>query len=550
MRDTEHLYQKIMEELDLSREIEDEALMELIYTVLSEERREHYMSLQEMNMLGKELFNAFRKLDILQDLIEDEEITEIMINGAQHIFMEKAGVVTRLEKRFASRQKLEDVVQQIVAGSNRIVNEANPIVDARLPDGSRVNVVLAPIALNGPIVTIRKFPKEAMTMERLRKFEAISEEAADFLEQAVKARYNIFISGGTGSGKTSMLNALAQHIPAGERVITIEDNAEIQIRGIENLVRLEARNANVEGTGEISIRDLIKSALRMRPDRIVVGEVRGSEAIDMLQAMNTGHDGSLSTGHANSTKDMFSRLETMVLMGVDLPLSAVQRQIASAIDLVVHLGRLRDKSRKVLEISEVLAYEEGEIKVQSLYRFEETGRKDGKVQGRLKWVHELQKKEKATGSRILKRQIMERQAFKGLALLSGIAYLFYDFFLGGLMFSPFLVIYLRIWEKQYIKKQQQEFCAQFKMSLQSMSSALNVGYSAENALKETAKDLSLIYKKDTRIMREYTYMIHQLNMNVPLEQIWKEFCRQGRTGGCLEFCICLCGSKESRRGQH
>ena len=368
MRDTEHLYQKIMEELDLSREIEDEALMELIYTVLSEERREHYMSLQEMNMLGKELFNAFRKLDILQDLIEDEEITEIMINGAQHIFMEKAGVVTRLEKRFASSQKLEDVVQQIVAGSNRIVN--------------------------GPIVTIRKFPKEAMTMERLRKFEAISEEAADFLEQAVKARYNIFISGGTGSGKTSMLNALAQHIPAGERVITIEDNAELQIRGIENLVRLEARNANVEGTGEISIRDLIKSALRMRPDRIVVGEVRGSEAIDMLQAMNTGHDGSLSTGHANSTKDMFSRLETMVLMGVDLPLSAVQRQIASAIDLVVHLGRLRDKSRKVLEISEVLAYEEGEIKVQSLYRFEETGRKDGKVQGRLKWVHELQKKEK------------------------------------------------------------------------------------------------------------------------------------------------------------
>lgn len=350
MRDTEHLYQKIMEELDLSREIEDEALMELIYTVLSEERREHYMSLQEMNMLGKELFNAFRKLDILQDLIEDEEITEIMINGAQHIFMEKAGVVTRLEKRFASRQKLEDVVQQIVAGSNRIVNEANPIVDARLPDGSRVNVVLAPIALNGPIVTIRKFPKEAMTMERLKKFEAISEEAADFLEQAVKARYNIFISGGTGSGKTSMLNALAQHIPAGERVITIEDNAELQIRG--------------------------------------------SEAIDMLQAMNTGHDGSLSTGHANSTKDMFSRLETMVLMGVDLPLSAVQRQIASAIDLVVHLGRLRDKSRKVLEISEVLAYEEGEIKVQSLYRFEETGRKDGKVQGRLKWVHELQKKEK------------------------------------------------------------------------------------------------------------------------------------------------------------
>lgn len=394
VKEKAQLYQRVMEEMDLSKEIEDEELTELIYRVLSEKSRARYLSLDEKSVLGKELFNTFRKLDILQELIEDEDITEIMINGTEHIFVEKDGKVEQFGKYFASRQKLEDVIQQIVSGSNRIVNESHPIADARLADGSRVNIVLPPVALNGPVVTIRKFPKEAMTMERLIRLGSISDEAAEFLERAVKARYNIFVSGGTGSGKTSMLNALSQYIPVQERIITIEDNAELQIRGVPNLVRLEVRNPNVEGNGEVSMRELIKSALRMRPDRIIVGEVRGQEALDMLQAMNTGHDGSLSTGHANSTRDMLRRLETMVIMGVEMPLAAVQRQIASAIDLIVHLGRLRDKSRKVLEISEILEIEKGEIQMQKLYCFEETGEENGVIQGRIKFVHDLQKKEK------------------------------------------------------------------------------------------------------------------------------------------------------------
>ena len=304
-----------------------------------------------------------------------------MINGTQNIFYERNGRILQSGKRFLSKDKLEDVVQQIAAGSNRLVNEASPIVDARLQDGSRVNVVLDPIALDGPIVTIRKFSKEAITMEQLISWNSVSEEVLEFLAGLVAAGYNIFISGGTGSGKTTFLNALSQYIPKTERIITIEDNAELKIQDVPNLVRLEARNANVEGTGAVTIRDLIRSALRMRPDRIVVGEVRGEEAIDMLQALNTGHDGSLSTGHANSPQDMLSRLETMVLMGMELPLPAIQRQIASGIDLIVHLGRLRDRSRKVLEVSEILGYEDGEIRLKTLYKFVETGEQDGKIQG-------------------------------------------------------------------------------------------------------------------------------------------------------------------------
>ena len=304
-----------------------------------------------------------------------------MINGTQNIFYERNGRILQSGKRFLSKDKLEDVVQQIAAGSNRLVNEASPIVDARLQDGSRVNVVLDPIALDGPIVTIRKFSKEAITMEQLISWNSVSEEVLEFLAGLVAAGYNIFISGGTGSGKTTFLNALSQYIPKTERIITIEDNAELKIQDVPNLVRLEARNANVEGTGAVTIRDLIRSALRMRPDRIVVGEVRGEEAIDMLQALNTGHDGSLSTGHANSPQDMLSRLETMVLMGMELPLPAIQRQIASGIDLIVHLGRLRDRSRKVLEVSEILGYEDGEIRLKTLYKFAETGEQDGKIQG-------------------------------------------------------------------------------------------------------------------------------------------------------------------------
>ncbi len=378
---SEQLHARILERLDMTREIEDEELTQLIYHVLKEASEEEYLSLDEKTILGRELFNAFRKLDLLQEFLEDETITEIMINGTQNIFYERNGRILQSGKRFLSKDKLEDVVQQIAAGSNRLVNEASPIVDARLPDGSRVNVVLDPIALDGPIVTIRKFSKEAITMEQLISWNSVSEEVSGFLAGLVAAGYNIFISGGTGSGKTTFLNALSQYIPKTERIITIEDNAELKIQDVPNLVRLEARNANVEGTGAVTIRDLIRSALRMRPDRIVVGEVRGEEAIDMLQALNTGHDGSLSTGHANSPRDMLSRLETMVLMGMELPLPAIQRQIASGIDLIVHLGRLRDRSRKVLEASEVLGYEDGEIRLKTLYKFVETGEQDGKIQG-------------------------------------------------------------------------------------------------------------------------------------------------------------------------
>ena len=379
MIEAEQLHARILARLDMTRDMEDEELTELIYEVLQEVSQEEYLPLDQKTMLGKELFNAFRKLDLLQDFLEDEDITEIMINGTQNIFIEKAGRIFQSDKRFLSADKLEDVIQQIVAGSNRLVNEASPIVDARLADGSRVNVVLPPIALNGPIVTIRKFAKEAITMKKLMEWQSINSEVSGFLASLVAAGYNIFISGGTGSGKTTFLNALSQFIPKNERIITIEDNAELQIQDIKNLVRLEARNANVEGTGEVTIRDLIKSALRMRPDRIIVGEVRSAEAIDMLQALNTGHDGSLSTGHANSPKDMLSRLETMVLMGMDLPLPAIQRQIASGLDIIVHLGRLRDKSRKVLEVTEVLGYWDDEIHMQTIYKYEEVCKETGNV---------------------------------------------------------------------------------------------------------------------------------------------------------------------------
>ena len=405
MIQAEQLHARILEEMDMTREMEDEELMQLIYRVLQEVSAQEYLSLAEKTFLGRELFNAFRKLNILQEFLEDEDITEIMINGTQNIFFEKDGRIYQSDKRFVSREKLEDVVQQIAAGSNRLVNEASPIVDARLLDGSRVNIVLPPIAIDGPIVTIRKFSKEAITMKQLIAWESISREVSAFLATLVAAGYNIFISGGTGSGKTTFLNALSQSIPKTERIITIEDNAELQIQDVPNLVRLEARNANVEGSGAVTIRDLIKSALRMRPDRLIVGEVRSAEAIDMLQAMNTGHDGSLSTGHANSPKDMLSRLETMVLMGMELPLPAIQRQIASGVDVIVHLGRLRDKSRKVLEVTEVLGYTGGEIQLQTLYQYEETGEKEGRIQGEWRKVHEITHTEKLLAAGYHKERI-------------------------------------------------------------------------------------------------------------------------------------------------
>lgn len=389
------LKEQILQEIDLSRDVEDEEIREIIRSHCGRYAKEKMLSLRQREELEQTLFHALRKLDVLQELLDNEEITEIMVNGAGHIFYEKYGRMYEYEKSFTSKEKLEDIIQQIVGRNNRMINLSNPIVDTRLPDGSRVNIVLAPISIEGAAISIRKFPKRPYEMRDLVQMEAISEEAAAFLEQLVHSRYNIFVSGGTGSGKTTFLNALSQFISKEERIITIEDSAELQLIDKPNLVRLETRNSNTEGVLPISIRDLIRAALRMRPSMIVVGECRGGEALDVLQAMNTGHDGSLSTGHANSCKDMIARLETMVLMGgVELPLSAIRSQIASGIDIFVHLGRLRDKSRKVLSITEVAGYENGAIILNEIYRFREEKELEGRIFGSLEKVGELQHKEK------------------------------------------------------------------------------------------------------------------------------------------------------------
>lgn len=354
--------------------MEDQEIYRQIDDLILEETRNRYVSLRRKEALRTELFNSIRKLDILQELIDDDSVTEIMVNGTEGIFLERNGRLLCWEKKITSKEKLEDMVQQIAGRCNRIVNESVPVADARLSDGSRVSLVLPPVALNGPIITIRRFPKNPIHMDRLVELGAVTTEAAAFLRALVRSGYNIFISGGTGSGKTTFLNALSDFIPKEERIITIEDNAELQIQGAENLVRLEARQANTEGKNSVTIRDLIKASLRMRPDRIVVGEVRGEEALDMIQSMNTGHDGSLSTGHANSPRDMLSRLETMILMAMELPLSAIRRQIASAVDILIHLGRMRDRSRKVMEIVEITGYDRasGEITERTLFQLEET----------------------------------------------------------------------------------------------------------------------------------------------------------------------------------
>lgn len=380
----QQLRKKLAESIDYSMERSDAEMQELIDELLIRESKDIPMTLSERKQFRKELFYAIRKLDILQELVDDPHITEIMINGPDCIFIEQDGRLYQSDLQFESREKLENVIQQIVADCNRVVNEASPIVDARLRNGARVNVVLNPVALNGPIVTIRRFPDKPIMMEDLISFGSVSEEVCDWLGRLVRAKYNIFISGGTGSGKTTFLNALAAYIPKEERIITIEDSAELQIPGIPNLVRMETRNANVEGCREITIRDLIKTSLRMRPDRIIVGEVRGGEAFDMMQCLNTGHDGSMSTGHANSSKDMLSRLENMILMGMEIPLTAIKQQIASGIDIIVHLGRLRDRTRKVMEIVEVQGFTDDNIALKTLYRFVETGEDtNGRILGTL-----------------------------------------------------------------------------------------------------------------------------------------------------------------------
>ena len=385
------IHDLLMEQLDVSRELSDEEILEVIDELILNQSKELFFSLKEKVGLRQELFCSVRKLDVLQELIEDESVTEIMVNGPDNIFVERAGKLTRWNKTFTSKEKLEDVIQQIVGRCNRVVNESMPIVDARLENGARVNVVVYPVALNGPILTIRRFPDDPITMEKLISLGSITEECAQFLKKLVQARYSIVIGGGTGSGKTTFLGAVAEYIPKDERLITIEDNAELKIRGIDNLVCLEAKMANMTGAVSVTIRDLIKSALRMRPDRIIVGEVRGEETVDMISsAMLNGHSGSMSTGHANNPKDMLHRIETMMMMGIDLPLQAIQRQVASALDIIIHLGRIRDKTRKVIMIEEILGYEDGKIQTKTLYEFKEVGTENEKVKGSIMKVAELE----------------------------------------------------------------------------------------------------------------------------------------------------------------
>lgn len=382
-KERELLSEQLFIRLGGQGEFSDEEIFEMIEEAILTRSRQVYISVEEKRQLKKELFNVFRRLDVLSGYLEDEDISEIMINGYDHIFLEKHGRLIKAEETFSSEERLRNVIQQIVSSCNRIVNETNPIVDARLKDGSRVNVVLPPVALNGATMTIRKFPKEFFTMEKLIEMQSITGECAEFLRKLVVAGYNVFISGGTGSGKTTFLNVLSNYIPATDRVITIEDAAELQIHGIPNLVSLETRNANVEGENAVTMSALIKAALRMRPTRIIVGEVRDAAAMDMMNSMLTGHDGSLSTGHGNSAAEMMLRLETMILMGYDMPVAAIRQQLAAAIDIVVHLGRLRDNSRRVLEVCEVMGVEEGVIKLSPIYEFKESGEDKGKVCGEL-----------------------------------------------------------------------------------------------------------------------------------------------------------------------
>lgn len=377
------LRDRIRSQIDFSGAVSDEQLMNIVEQAVFAWCNSHPLTASDKVTLVKRLFHSFRGLDILQPLMEDPSVTEIMINHHAEIFIERQGQMHLLPAAFESRDRLEDLIQAVVASVNRVVNESSPIVDARLKDGSRVHVVLPPVALRGPSMTIRKFPERPMSMEELVTIGCLTAEAAQFLKLLTAAQYNIFISGGTGTGKTTFLNALSQYIPQDERIITIEDSAELQIRSVPNLVSLETRNANTEGKGGISVRDLIRASLRMRPNRIIVGEVRGGESLDMLQAMNSGHAGSMSTGHSNGAKDMMARLETMVMSAAEMPVSVIRQQIASALDIVIHLSRFRDRSRRVTEICEVTGVEDGEIQIQPLFRFMEDGEMDGKVIGRL-----------------------------------------------------------------------------------------------------------------------------------------------------------------------
>ena len=521
-----------MERLDISREIPDGEILAIIDEAICEQAKSQVLSLESRRKLRMEVFYSLRRLDILQELIDDEEITEIMVNGRGKIFYEKHGRILQWDKCFQSREKLEDVIQQIVGTNNRVVNEYSPIVDARLADGSRVNIVLEPIAIDGSCISIRKFPKEPITMEKMIGFGSVSRELVEFLQRLVTARYNIFISGGTGSGKTTFLNALSSFIPADERIVTIEDSAELQIRNIPNLVRLETRNDNMETGNGITIRDLIKTALRMRPDRIIVGEIRGAEALDMLQAMNTGHDGSLSTGHANSCRDMLKRIETMVLMGMELPLTAVQAQIAAGIDILVHLGRMRDRSRKVLDVMEITGYEDHEICLNPLYRFRETGkgREGDRMLGAGGRACKQGKAAAGRNTKEMKDYRKYRVTGKDIAiclvqaagLSAAVGWLFYRSIWG--IFSVIIVLpfVLVSYRRRAVKKQQLMLREQFKECIRVVTASLYSGYSVENAFREAEKELVHLLGERADMCQELRVINQQIRLNMPEESLLRD----------------------------
>ncbi|MFR7842629.1 MAG: ATPase, T2SS/T4P/T4SS family [Gallintestinimicrobium sp.] len=536
--------QEILQKLDCGLDFSDGQVRRLIDERLCRSDCIGRLDVVERRKLGRELFAAIRGFDVLQELLEDKRITEIMVNGPDRIFIEKDGRLTQWQGRFESPARLLDVIQQIAAGCNRVVNEASPILDARLSDGSRVNVVLSPVALNGPAMTIRRFPEEGMTLDRLVALGSITEECKSFLELLVKCRYNIFISGGTGSGKTTFLNALSQAIPPEERIVTIEDSAELQLKYAQNLVSLETRNANMEGCRTISVRDLIRSSLRMRPDRIIVGEVRGAEICELLTAYNSGHAGSMSTGHGNTARDMLLRMETMLLMGMDIPLSAIRRQIASGIDILVHLGRMRDKTRKVLEIAEITGFSEGEITTRTLYAFEEDENSTReKVSGK------LERKENFVMWKSWKRRDLAENKtdyskyrfswqeyllcfFKAFFATGAFTGMFYRSWLGMLAFpAVWKVLYGRD-KKNRIQKRKERLSLQFKDTILMVTAGIQAGSSIENAFLDVEREIGVLYGQNSEMGQELALIRKGLTNRVALEQMLLDF---GRRSGIEEI---------------
>ena len=530
--------ERIMEELQERHHMDDGELLEMIDRSIGEMGQEIFLPLKERPGCVAAFFDSFRRLDILQELIDDSTVSEIMVNGAGKIFMEKNGRMELWDRNFERPEQLEDIIQQIVSRVNRVVNVSSPMVDARLEDGSRVHVVLPPVALDGPVVTIRKFP-DPITMEKLIRFKAISTEAADFLEQLVEDGCNMFISGGTNSGKTTFLNALSSFIPPGERVITIEDSAELQITQVPNLVRLETRNANTEGEGEITMSQLIKAALRMNPNRIVVGEVRGKEALDMLQAMNTGHPGSLSTGHGNSPRDMISRLETMVLMAADLPLAAIRSQIVSALDIMVHLGRLKDGKRRVLSIMRIGGLQNGEVELEPLFEYDgkggpalsERGRGTGWIWLGRRLPGGNRKRRPPAPDRVdystYRLTAREWLLYGALGVGGCLAsYVFYRSVAVFLILIPAGVCYPLL-RKEHLKKERaRQLELQFKEGIQVLSSFLSAGYSLENGLTLSIKELEVLFGRREMITEEFRILSDGIRMNRPAEELFMDFGRR------------------------